>query len=348
MKIWLPSIRARSGADVYVERLAAALRERDVEPVVQWFPHAWQYAPWRLRLAPPPAGTDIINANSWNAFAFRRASIPLVATMHHCVVGHGYPEWKSRAQAIFHSLMVRRFERASFRAADAVVAVSDSTRTDVCHDYGLGAEVHVIANWVDTAVFSPAPSARHAAHGRTRILIVGNLSRRKGGDLIVPFCNALGDRFDVTVVAGLRGDMPRVAADGAGLRFVHGLSIDQLVEAYRESDIVVSLSRHEGFGYTALEGMACAKPVVAFSVAGLRDVIADGETGLLGAPNDVAALAASCRALRDNPTRSAALGAAGRIRATTVFNKRHALDAHLQLYAMLIARHDIRGESQTI
>lgn len=345
MKVWLPSIRARSGADVYVERLADALRERDVEPVVQWFPHAWQYAPWRLRLTAPPSDVDIINANSWNAFAFRRASTPLVVTMHHCVVGHGYPEWKSRAQAVFHNLLVRRFERASFRAADAIVAVSDSTRADVCDDYGLGAGVHVIANWVDTTVFSPAPSTRHAAHGRTRILIVGNLSRRKGGDLIVPFCNTLGDQFDVTVVAGLRGDMPRVAADGAGLRFVHGLSSDQLVEAYRECDIVVSLSRHEGFGYTALEGMACGKPVAAFDVSGLRDVIVDGKTGLLSAPSDVLALATSCRRLRADAEYADTLGNAGRVRATTVLTKQRAIDAHLQLYATLVARHGQRGQS---
>lgn len=336
MKVWLPSIRAHSGADVYVERLARGLRARGAAPVIQWLPHAFQYAPWALAYLTPPANTDVIDAGSWNAFAFRRHRIPLVATVLHCVAGRGYPQWKSWAQAIFHDQMVRRFERASLRAASATITISDSTAREVREDYGV-ANTRVIPLWIDAGVFSPGSRTRAAGPGITRVLIVGNLTRRKGGDLIRPFCGALGPGFDVTVVTGLRaGALPRPGSC-ATLHFVSRLSQVQLVDAYRDADIVVSLSRHEGFGYTALEGMACGKPVVAFDASGLRDVIADGETGLLAPVGAIDALAEHCRRLRDDRDLAQRLGGQGRVRAVTVFAEERAIDAHLQLYSGLLS-----------
>ncbi|HJR14534.1 MAG TPA: glycosyltransferase family 4 protein [Rhodanobacteraceae bacterium] len=337
MKIWLPSIRARSGADIYAERLAQGLRERGVQPVVEWLPHAYQYAPWLLRTRPPPTGTDVISANSQIAFAFCHHSVPLVATALHCVAGRGYPQWKSLPQAIFHDQLVRRFERASFRTANAVIAISDSTRREVREDFGVR-DVHTIPLWIDAQVFSPGPKRISTDSDRTCVLIVGNMSRRKGGDLIAPFCDALGNDFDVTVVTGLRTERPAVSVNGAGLRFASGLTTDQLVAAYRNTDILVSLSRHEGFGYTALEGMACGKPVVAFDVSGLRDVVVSGGTGLLAPIEDVAALAACCRTLREHPAQARALGQAGLHRALTVFAEERAIEAHLELYSELLTR----------
>lgn len=342
MKIWLPSIRARSGADVYVRRLADGLGARGAEPVVQWIPHAFQYVPWALRRLSPPTGTDVISANSWIAFAFRNHSVPLVATALHCVAGRGYPQWKSLPQALFHDQLVRRFEHASFQAADVVVAISDSTRREVCEDFGIR-DVHTIPLGIDTNIFSPGPARNGADSGPTRILIVGNMSRRKGGDLVEPFCNALGQDFHVTVVAGLRGNVQKVAVEGARLRFVSGLTRDQLIGLYRDTDVVVSLSRHEGFGYTALEGMACGKPVVAFNVSGLRDVVLDGTTGLLVATEDIAAMANACRTLRENSDMAARMGGNARERAVTVFSETGAVEAHLQLYSDLLAE---RGKCQ--
>lgn len=336
MKIWLPSIRARSGSDVYVERLADGLRSRGVEPVVQWFPHSLQYCPWLLRNQSAPPHTDIINANSWIAFAFRRSSIPLVATVLHCVAGRGYPDWKTFSQKLFHDHLVRRFESASFSTADAVIAISDSTSSEAAEDFGAG-DIRTIPLWVDINTFSPGALPSHPTPG-TRVLIVGNMSRRKGGDLIAPLCDALGKDFQVTVVAGLRGEAPHVSATSATLRFVSGLTKGQLVGAYRAADIVVSLSRHEGFGYTALEGMACGKPVVAFDVSGLRDVVVDGETGLLVPVGDVQTLARACSTLRMDPALAQRMGQYGRERALTVFTEERAMDAHLQLYSELLSR----------
>jgi len=337
LRIWIPSIRAKSGADVYVKRLAGELAARGHEPVVEWFSHKYQYAPWLLKKRAPPGGIDIIHANSWNAFAFARHGLPLVVVALHCVYRRGYPQWKSLAQAIFHDQMVGRFEKRSFRCANAVLAISESTRSELIEDFGLE-DVKSIPLWIDTDLYSPGNPAAQPCGTKMRVLIVGNLSRRKGGDMIIPLCEALGPDYEVTVVAGLRGAKPSTSERGASLEFVCGLSEQQLIDTYRHADIVASLSRHEGFGYTALEAMACGKPVVAFDTTGLRDVIAKDRTGFLVPTGDIAAMAAACETIKTRPELAREFGNAGRRRSIDLFSPAKAIAEHIELYMDLVTK----------
>jgi glycosyltransferase involved in cell wall biosynthesis len=98
----------------------------------------------------------------------------------------------------------------------------------------------------------------------------------------------------------------------------HALGWSTFEEAlgfYAQATIVAVPSIwEEPFGLVAVEGMAAGRPVVASAVGGLRDIIADGETGLLVPPGDVEALAHALETLLDNPARCTAMGAAGRAR----------------------------------
>jgi glycosyltransferase involved in cell wall biosynthesis len=85
----------------------------------------------------------------------------------------------------------------------------------------------------------------------------------------------------------------------------------------------------------ALEAMAAGRPVVASRWPGLAEVIAEGETGVLIAPGDKAALARETRALLDDPERRRRLGEAGRRRATERFGAEAMVRNHESLYAAL-------------
>jgi len=76
----------------------------------------------------------------------------------------------------------------------------------------------------------------------------------------------------------------------------------------------------EPFGLVGLEAMAHAKPVAAFDVGGVREWLADGETGWLAPRGDVARLAAALDEIAADPQRAAELGAAGRARAERFFS----------------------------
>src|SRR5918993_3665751 len=122
MKIWLPAIQGGSGADVFTLRLCEAIRREGLDAEISWFPNFYELFPFLLRRVPPPRGTTIIHANSWNAFAFKRASIPLIATEQLGVLNPAAPAHKNVAQSIYHQTVIRQFMRASFRLASAATA----------------------------------------------------------------------------------------------------------------------------------------------------------------------------------------------------------------------------------
>ncbi len=69
---------------------------------------------------------------------------------------------------------------------------------------------------------------------------------------------------------------------------------------YKQIDIFANLSRHESFGVSVLEAMACGKPVVISAAGGLPELVNDGETGLIVKPeNEKAAVNAFQRLLDD-------------------------------------------------
>jgi glycosyltransferase involved in cell wall biosynthesis len=104
--------------------------------------------------------------------------------------------------------------------------------------------------------------------------------------------------------------------DPANVRVLGPWPHASALEAVRRCSMLVmpSLVR-ETFGIAALEAMAAGRPVVASNVGGLRELVVDGETGLVVAPGDPVALRAAISALEQDPGRREALGRAGKVRA---------------------------------
>lgn len=334
MKVWMPAIRASSGADVYTRRLSGALAQAGVEVEVTWLPPAFEVLPVLHRRVPTPPGVDLVHANSWTAAALSGRGLPVVATVHHLVHDPAYAPYRSVAQALYHRHHVLPREREAIRGAASVVAVSPHVRASVTRLMGRE-DVDVVPNWVDCERFSPDPRGGGArGAGPFRLLWVGNNSRRKGVDLLAPLLARLGPGFELRGTGGLRGGAAR-RRSGDGITWLGRLSDDALVSEYRACDVVVSTSRYEGFGYSALEGMACGKPVVAFAAGGLQDVVRHGRTGTLVPLEDLDAMAAAIAALAGSPAMASAFGAQGRAEAL-----RHAANwrAYLDVYRRALAR----------
>ncbi|HZP65310.1 MAG TPA: glycosyltransferase family 4 protein [Rudaea sp.] len=333
LRVWLPAVRAGSGADVFTERLADALRARGVDARIDWFPHWTEMAPDVLRFARMPDGTSLVHANSAYAFAFARAGVPLVVTEHHYTLDPAYRPYKSALQHLYHRVLMGPCLRRSYARAAAITTDSQFT-TRVLADVAGVAATRTIPLWVDYADFSPG--ALREADGKFRLLFVGNASRRKGADVIPALADRLGDRFEIRCTSGLRQQMS--AAPRANVHVLGRLSREELVGEYRACDAVLVPSRYEGFGYSALEAMACAKPVVGFRCGAVEEVALHDATALLYAIDDLDGLANGCRELARDAAKARAFGAAGRERAVTVFTERRAMDAYLELYESLLRR----------
>jgi glycosyltransferase involved in cell wall biosynthesis len=334
--IWFPAVRAGSGADVFTQRLAAALIRRGHRTVISWYPHWSEFAPDLLRFERPPEGVDVVHVNSGYAFAFGRRGVPLVATEHHYVLDPTYRRYKSLAQHLYHRALLGPYLRRSYAFADAITTDSRFTANVLKRFAGVQATC-AIPLWVDYDRFSPAPDGGQRSDKRFRLLFVGNASRRKGADVIPLLAGQLGRGFEIRCTAGLRADNQGPLGDNVVL--LGRLTETQLISEYRSCDAVLVPSRYEGFGYSALEAMACGKPVVGFRCGAVDEVVVEGETGLLCDIDDTDALEASCRRLADNRSLAVEYGRAGRSRATSVFTEEQAVGEYLNVYRSVLANY---------
>jgi glycosyltransferase involved in cell wall biosynthesis len=107
---------------------------------------------------------------------------------------------------------------------------------------------------------------------------------------------------------------------------------DELGGYYERAAVVACPSLREGYGIVAREAMAYGRPVVASAVGGLLDAVADGETGLVVAPQDIAALhAAIDRLLSDSELRRR-MGAEARVRTREALSWRASVRGMLEAY----------------
>ena len=333
MKIWFPAIKASSGADVFVQRLSAALKKRGVEVEITWFNKYYEFAPFFLRNKTAPEQTDIIHTNSWNGFAFNRPNIPLVVTEHHCVFDPFYRPYKSLYQNLYHELIINQYEMASLRKCDALTAVSNFTVSSLVR-YANFKIVHCIYNWVDIDKFKPSAPRKFAKEEPFRLLYVGNLSRRKGFDLLKPIMCKIGKDFELRFTSGLRDIKKQSYPDN--MIPLGKLSEEDIIKEYQKCDALLFPSRFEGFGYVALEAMACGKPVIATNATSIPEVVDDGITGILCPMNDVDAFVRACRKLADDRELCGRFGEAGRKRAEEVFSEEVIVSQYIDLYNELI------------
>jgi len=329
--VWFPAVQAGSGADVFTTRLVAALNRRGVSATITWFPHWTEITPDLLRFASVPVGTNTIHANSACAFAFRRKGVSLVTTEHHYLLDPAYRRYKSLAQHLYHRVIIGPYLRRSYALADAITTDSCFTADVLARSAGVGT-TRTIPLWVDYEKFSPA-SCAPAPHKKFRLLFVGNASRRKGADVIPMLGHRLYPDFEIRCTSGLRVD--RRENKGDNVTLLGRLTEDQLIQEYRACDAVLVPSRYEGFGYTALEAMACGRPVVGFRCGAVDEVVLEGETGLLCDIDDLDMLEQNCRRLAGDVALARAFGQAGRERATNTFTEAGAINDYLDLYRAL-------------
>jgi glycosyltransferase involved in cell wall biosynthesis len=207
--------------------------------------------------------------------------------------------------------------RNILRGARLVIAASTALAESA---QALGAtDVRVIPSGVDL------PSEIGEEASPPEVLYAGRLSPEKGVEELVEAARGMN-----LVVAGdgpLRSQVPNA------LGFVPH---DQLQPLYARAAVVACPSRREGFGVACLEAMAHARPVVATDVGGLRDLVVDGETGIVVPPRDSAALRAALERLLGDAELRRRLGAAGRERARERFSWDAVTDATLAAYRMAV------------
>ncbi|NJN86814.1 MAG: glycosyltransferase family 4 protein, partial [Leptolyngbyaceae cyanobacterium SL_7_1] len=107
------------------------------------------------------------------------------------------------------------------------------------------------------------------------------------------------------------------------VQFVGYRSQAEVRACLQETDVFVLPSFAEGVPVVLMEAMAAAVPVVATRIAGIAELVEDGESGYLVPPGDAMALAAAIEALLLDGERRSQFGRAGRATVEQAFNIHH-------------------------
>jgi glycosyltransferase involved in cell wall biosynthesis len=250
-------------------------------------------------------------------------------------IGLAAPRATRGPSRIGHERLIRRTSR--------IVAVADSVRREAIETFGAdGSRVVTIPNAVDP---------NRLENGVTR----ENLRRELGIPMGAPVLLSLGaltwekdplthleisDRAlarapeAVHLIAGsgpLRGQLEE-AVDRSGRRDRVRLlgSRPDVASLLRAADLLLLASRTEGMPGCVIEAGLVGTPTAGFAVAGVGEVVADGETGLLAPPGDIDGLAERVVDLLADETLRGRLGAAASER-----SRRFTIDRVAPRYAAL-------------
>jgi len=244
-----------------------------------------------------------------------KTSRPTLTTIHTPMLTD-YRLVKMQAMYTIVSKISARFvsyplERKLIKKSDMVTTLTNSIAEELKEHYLDQEGVIVTGNGVDEKIYHP--KQKEVKDNKKYILFAGRIDREKGlYDLVECGKQICNERSDVIfVIAGKGRDLKKLIRKvrKAGLQdnfvFLGQVEKDKLVKLYQNATIFVLPSYHEGLPTVLLEAMSCGLPVIVTDVRGNRDLISNGENGIIVPPRAPKKLAEAIDILlKDNITKS--------------------------------------------
>jgi glycosyltransferase involved in cell wall biosynthesis len=208
--------------------------------------------------------------------------------------------------------------------------------------------VTLIPNGVDAACFAPSPRDDALAQSigldeRPVVGFVGEARAKKGLPLLLLAFAEVAARTpaQLLLVGGVRADSKdtlKVFRKQHPHLSIHVAPYEQPKDMpawYNLLDVLALPSLRDGLPNALLEGMACARAIVATPAGGIPDALRDGENGRLVPIGDAPALAVAILALLADPAERARLGAAARETVINEFGLNQEVTLNEIVYAQL-------------
>ncbi|HCD17776.1 MAG TPA: glycosyltransferase family 1 protein [Rhodobiaceae bacterium] len=292
---------------------------------------------------------DIMHDNQTLCYGMldvRDMGLPVVGTIHHPItkdrridIKHAKWPWIKFLKWRWYSFLNMQINVA--RALDPLIVVSDSTKRDVHKDFKIPmARMVRIHHGIDHELFTPQP---HITRRKNRLMATASADVPLKGliYLIRAYHMLLVDHPDLelTVVGRLREGQTMDELNRLGIRdrvkFISGLSGEQIRDLYAEATIAVSPSVYEGFGFPAGEALSCGVPLVATDGGSLPEVV--GDAGIIVPHSNPPALARAIDALLRDENHRAELSIKARQHILENFKWERCARDVVQLYRQTIA-----------
>lgn len=281
--------------------------------------------------------------------------LPVITTLHHPITFDRRVDLAA-APTLRKKLSLRRWygflgmQGKVARAARWILTPSESSRRDAARDFGIDpAKMQVIPLGVDDCF---VPPTQPRVPGRILAMASADAPMKGIATLLEAFAKLRVERDHLELLLVTRptpGGRTERLIDQLGLtehvRFVSGISDQELVEVMGSAELAVVPSLYEGFSLPTAELMACETPLVVSRAGAIPEVVGpDGLCADLVTPGDVEELAHGIAGLLDDPERRERMGKAGRERAQELFSWRAVARATAAAYERVIA--DFQTERQ--
>lgn len=293
----------------------------------------------------------LVRDNHWSisyAFAARRLDVPLIIEVNSPV-----DEMRLyRHEHVHLPWVAESLERRRVRMADAVTAVSTPLKNTLVNESGVAPDkITVVPNGVDVDRFAAnvEPDGQIASRfkGTPVVGFVGSFQSFHNPDALGQMALALSARglhTGFAFVGGGRGmETVRQLTDSIGDRmlFLDRVPHTRVPSIVRALDIgVLPDTAYYCCPLKILEWMAAGIAVVAPAYDSIRELIEDGETGVLFPPGDMDALVESVAQLLVQPERRRAIGTKATAHVRTSLTWRHNAERVIDVCRAAIARHD--------
>jgi N-acetyl-alpha-D-glucosaminyl L-malate synthase BshA len=229
--------------------------------------------------------------------------------------------------------------------SDAITTVSEFMRDETVRLLGVQRPIEVIPNFFEPHVTrncrDDVRRELGLAGGEAMLLHLSNLRPLKRTDLLLDIIARLKPRlpFKLVVLAGANpaAFLEEARRQGVADRIVLREKVTDIECYLQAADLGLFTSEVESFCLSILELMSVGCPSAAFAVGGIPEVTVSGETGFLAPFGDTVAMAAGMEALLREPARRAALGAAAKQRARSLFSAATVVPRYEALYRRVCA-----------
>lgn len=244
-------------------------------------------------------------------------------------------------------LVYQSLERIARPWTDRLIATSQSEQLSAVNDLRFSPDT---VRQINNSIELPGAMIRKADQLPTHpmLLFAGRISDQKNPEMFVRMSQVVAQRQPQARFAmiGLTdGDLhsarvrAMIAEYGLNERYMLDgwLDRDETLRRIARCTVFVIPSRYEGCCYIAAEAMALGVPVVATDVAGLREVVADGESGFLVPTDDHEAAAERVLQLLGDSDRRQRMGQHGIERVTRLFNVTDTIKQLERVYLELLS-----------
>lgn len=288
--------------------LMPLLKTQGIEPLILKPRHRWNLIGFAAELVAIARheNAQVIHAHLYfPAVATALIKVAHLGALPTCVTFHNLAYGGANQKGM--KLAFRR-KLAKFlypRGIDAFFGVSEAVARHYESHMSLP-HIRVIPNPVDLSKVQEAATKISGVNGR--LVLPGRIVKEKGHAIF----------FEALVKLKAKGLVPKVAIAGDGplrsrveaqarelgltdqVEFLGSLSHDDMLQVMAGASLVVVPSLFEGFGITALEGMALGRAVVASDAGGLPELV--GDAGVIVPAGDATALSGAIADLLSNPT----------------------------------------------